>query len=257
MGDEDEPVAVRAKNDRVVCLAQPPRSLADGVKHGLNLGRRACDDAEDRASRHLLLQRLSKVLLRLGKLAGPLVELLLEIDRRGSVTTCSRRLLAVLGLRRPEVPSFHCYAARPLMKPSHEGSDRQQAERYHIRADVERGLDRGQRTRPAWFLQPKTHWRGGLRWYGSYFTTCQPLARPAYFREGSFSTETPDAASQSMSAVLQLRRNFVHRNEWRSVPIGDLSRCSNLHRQNGTTRSPHRRPRAGRAARSGRAPWRS
>jgi hypothetical protein len=49
---------------------------------------------------------------------------------------------------------------------------------------------------------------------------------------GSFSTETPDAATPSMSAVLQLRRNFAHCSEWRSVPIRDVSRCSNMHEQN-------------------------
>src|ERR1700730_13237555 len=125
------------------------------------------DDTEDLAGRGLLLQCLSEGLLRLSELAGPLVELLLEIDRRGNVTTGSRRLLAVLELRRPGVSSFHRYAAlcvgpahghvtntidvtsgHPLMKPSLDAQDHaRDREGYHTRADVERGLDRGQRGR--------------------------------------------------------------------------------------------------------------
>jgi hypothetical protein len=125
------------------------------------------DDTEDLAGRGLLLQCLSEGLLRLSELAGPPVELLLEIDRRGNVTTGSRRLLAVLGLRRPGVSSFHRYAAlcirpahghvtntidvtsgHPLMKPSLDAQDHaRDRERYHTRADIERGLDRVQRAK--------------------------------------------------------------------------------------------------------------
>jgi hypothetical protein len=46
--------------------------------------------------------------------------------------------------------------------------------------------------------------------------------RAPYFypdpRDSTFSTETPDAATPSMSAVLQLRRNFVRPSERRDVP---------------------------------------
>jgi hypothetical protein len=47
----------------------------------LNVGRRVRDGAKNLAGRCLLLQRLSKVLLRLGEFAGSPVELLLEVDR--------------------------------------------------------------------------------------------------------------------------------------------------------------------------------
>jgi hypothetical protein len=100
--------------------------------------------------------------LRLSEFAGPLVELLLGIDRRGNVTTGSRRLLAVLGLRRPGVSSFHRYAAlclgpahgnvtntidvtsgHPLIKPSYDAQDHARgSERYHTSEGIERGLDR-------------------------------------------------------------------------------------------------------------------
>ena len=58
MGDEEKPVAVRAPNGKVVRLAQPRSALADGVEHGLNVGRRMRDRAKNLAGRHLLLQRL-------------------------------------------------------------------------------------------------------------------------------------------------------------------------------------------------------
>src|SRR6516165_8971525 len=71
-GDEEEPVAVWTPNGRVVRLAQPRRALTDRVEHGLNIGWRACEDAEDFAGRRLLLQRL-------GEFAGSLVKLFLEV----------------------------------------------------------------------------------------------------------------------------------------------------------------------------------
>ena len=88
--------------------------------------------------RRLLFQRLSEGLLCLGEFVGSLVKLFLQVGYRGTATARSHRLLGVLGLRRPGVPSFHCDAARsirlarshatsaidvtndhPLMKPSH------------------------------------------------------------------------------------------------------------------------------------------
>jgi hypothetical protein len=66
MGNGHQPIAVRPPNGRVVRLAQAHRVSADGVEHGLNVGRRAGDDAEDRAGSHLLFQRLVKALLHLG-----------------------------------------------------------------------------------------------------------------------------------------------------------------------------------------------
>ena len=79
MGDEEEPVAIWAPNGCVVRLAQPCRALADGAEHGLNIGRGACDDAEDFAGRRLLFQRLIEMFLRLGEFAGSLVKLALEV----------------------------------------------------------------------------------------------------------------------------------------------------------------------------------
>jgi hypothetical protein len=55
MGGEEEPVAIRPPNGSVVRRAQLGRALADGGKHGLNVGPRACDDAKDLAGRPLLL----------------------------------------------------------------------------------------------------------------------------------------------------------------------------------------------------------
>ena len=81
MGNGHDLVAVRAPNGGVVRLAQPRRALADGVEHGLNVGRRVCDNPEDFAGRCLLLKCFSKALLRLSEFAGPLLELLLEVDR--------------------------------------------------------------------------------------------------------------------------------------------------------------------------------
>src|SRR6516225_10788796 len=83
-GDEEEPVAVWTPNGRIVRLAQPRRALADGVEHGLNIGRRVRDGAKNLAGRRLLLQHLSKLLLRLSELAGPQVELHLEVSCGGT-----------------------------------------------------------------------------------------------------------------------------------------------------------------------------
>src|SRR6516225_7829181 len=52
-GDEEEPVAVWTPNGRIVRLAQPRRALADGVEHGLNVGRRVRDGAKNLAGRRL------------------------------------------------------------------------------------------------------------------------------------------------------------------------------------------------------------
>src|SRR6516225_11631080 len=93
-GDEEEPVAVWTPNGRIVRLAQPRRALADGVEHGLNVGRRVRDGAKNLAGRRLSLQRVSKVFSGIGKLAGPLAELLFEIGGRGTEGAPSGHLLA-------------------------------------------------------------------------------------------------------------------------------------------------------------------
>src|SRR5208337_1793980 len=111
MGDEDEPVAVRAPNGRIVGLAQPHGVLADGVEHGLSVGPGARDDAEDRGSRRLMLQRFRKLLLRVGRLAGLLVALFF-IERRGTVRASSRQVLAPGKLFCPRVGRFHIHTAR-------------------------------------------------------------------------------------------------------------------------------------------------
>ena len=59
----------------------------------------------------LLLVRLSKVLLRLGKLVGSLVELLLKLGCRGAVTARSRCLVAALELRGLGAGRLHCFTA--------------------------------------------------------------------------------------------------------------------------------------------------
>ena len=55
MGGEEEPVAVQPPDGSVIRLAQLACALADGVKDGLNIGPRACNDAKDLAGRPLLL----------------------------------------------------------------------------------------------------------------------------------------------------------------------------------------------------------
>src|ERR1700738_3112064 len=110
-GDEEEPVAVRTPNGRIVRLAQPRRALADGVEHGLNVGRRVRDGAKNLAGRRLLLQRLSKMLLRLGQFASPLVELHFEVGCGGTATTCCRWRVAALGIRRAPVQRIRWFTA--------------------------------------------------------------------------------------------------------------------------------------------------
>jgi hypothetical protein len=116
----------------------------------LNISRGARDDAEDRAGRRLLLQPLIAF-------AGPLVELLLEIGRRGTAGAPNGRLLAAVGLcclsaARPHSYSTHRCAdlasglltsaidvtsGQPLMKPSLDLQDHARGtEIYHLRADV-------------------------------------------------------------------------------------------------------------------------
>ena len=55
MGDEDEPVAVRAVDGRVVRFAQPGRARRDRLEHRLQVGRRPADDAQDLGGGRLLL----------------------------------------------------------------------------------------------------------------------------------------------------------------------------------------------------------
>jgi hypothetical protein len=55
MGGEEEPVAIGPPDGSVIRLAQLGRALADGIEDGLNIGPRACDDAQDLAGRPLLL----------------------------------------------------------------------------------------------------------------------------------------------------------------------------------------------------------
>ena len=63
MGDEEEPVAVLVPDGRVERLAQASGALRHGVEHGLDVGRRARDDAQDLAGRGLLLQGLGEVVV--------------------------------------------------------------------------------------------------------------------------------------------------------------------------------------------------
>ncbi len=60
MGDEQELVAVAAEDAHVLRLAQARRALRHGVEHGLDVGRRARDNAQDLGGRRLLLQRLGE-----------------------------------------------------------------------------------------------------------------------------------------------------------------------------------------------------
>jgi hypothetical protein len=97
------------------------------------------------------------------------VELLLQIGCRGTATARSRRLFAAFDLHCLSVARLHSCTARRnaglarghtttnaidatnshlLIKPSYDAQDHAKGnERYHTRADLERGLDQGQRTR--------------------------------------------------------------------------------------------------------------
>src|SRR6516225_4870529 len=108
-GDEEEPVAVWTPNGRIVRLAQPRCAVADGVEHGLNVGRRVRDGAKNLAGRRLLLQHLSKLLLRLIAFAGPLVEPHLEVGCGGTATMCCRWRVVALGLCRAAVLRFRWF----------------------------------------------------------------------------------------------------------------------------------------------------
>jgi hypothetical protein len=109
---EEESVALRTPNGRVVRLTQPRRALADGVEHALNVGRGARDGVENLAGRRILLSRLSKVLLRHGEFSGSLVKLYLEVGCGGTATARSRCVLAALDLRCLPAARFHRPAAR-------------------------------------------------------------------------------------------------------------------------------------------------
>jgi hypothetical protein len=68
MGGKEESVAIRPLNGSVVGLAQLGRALADAVEDGLNVGPRACDDAQDLAGRPLLLLRFVRLAAEPGDL---------------------------------------------------------------------------------------------------------------------------------------------------------------------------------------------
>ena len=122
---------------------------------------RAAERDQNLIGRRLLLQCFSKVILRFGEFAGPLVELLLQIGCRG--TARSRYLLAALELRRLAAARRHhsvilrCTGltsglgtnaidvtnGHPLIKPSYDAQDHARgSERYHTSEGIERGLDR-------------------------------------------------------------------------------------------------------------------
>ena len=164
MGDEEEPVAIWAPNGCVVRLAQPRRALADGAEHGLNIGRGACDDAEDFAGRRLLLQRLSEMLLRLGEFAGSLVKLFLEVGcHRCAIRRCT-------GLASGHATNaIDVTSGKPLMKPSQEVQDHAGGtEIYHLRAGhalksaaLKKSHQRVARTQPRACLRSKKMPRSG------------------------------------------------------------------------------------------------
>jgi hypothetical protein len=60
VGDQDEPVAIRAVDGSVERLAQAGGSLRDRVEHRLHIGLRLADDAEDVAGGGLLIERLAE-----------------------------------------------------------------------------------------------------------------------------------------------------------------------------------------------------
>src|SRR5262245_20987135 len=97
-------------NGGYICVAQPSRRLNQRIEHFLQLEGRAADHLEYVASSSLLLEGVSKLLSCLVPLAGPLVELLLDVGGGRIETAHSSRHLAVLGLRLRE-PRFHSCAA--------------------------------------------------------------------------------------------------------------------------------------------------
>ena len=69
-------------------FTQPRGILEHGLEYRLQLAGRAADDPKHLRGGRLLLQCLGKPLLRLGKLVGPLVELLLELGGGTATTFC-------------------------------------------------------------------------------------------------------------------------------------------------------------------------
>jgi len=96
VGHEVKELAIELEDVAELRLAEPRRALRDCVEHGLDVGRRARDDAEDLAGRGLLLQRLRQALFELA-------------TRRGFV----RQRLAADSLRGLRTPTH-----RPLLDPS-------------------------------------------------------------------------------------------------------------------------------------------
>ena len=69
--DGPHELALDPQDDRVDRLAEPRGPLRDDVEHRLDVGRRARDDPQDLGRRRLVLERL-------GELARPVLDLLLE-----------------------------------------------------------------------------------------------------------------------------------------------------------------------------------
>ena len=61
MGNAHEAVAVRTPQGKIMRLAQPRRTLADGVEHALEVDRRMADDLEYICGCRLLLQQLGRI----------------------------------------------------------------------------------------------------------------------------------------------------------------------------------------------------
>src|SRR5262249_33978271 len=86
------------------------------LEYGFQFALRARYDAKHLGRRGLLLHYFCKVPLRLHEFAGSLIKLLLNIDRRGNVTTGGRRF-TVLGLNRSWAPR-HVTSKSTRVKPS-------------------------------------------------------------------------------------------------------------------------------------------
>src|SRR5215471_7729620 len=80
-GDPAEEFALALEQPGVVSVAQTNSGFHERIEHQLEIESRTADHLEHLGGRGLLLQRLGKVLARLGELMGARFELLFQLDQ--------------------------------------------------------------------------------------------------------------------------------------------------------------------------------
>jgi hypothetical protein len=105
-------LAAQQEHRRELRAEKPKHVAHDGIKYELSIVCRATKGRENLSGSDLLFQRLNKLALRFGEFSGPLVELFLEIGRRGRATARSGRTLAAREPRRLTAGRLHCCTNR-------------------------------------------------------------------------------------------------------------------------------------------------